>query len=44
MIVWLAGVKSHHTEEKPYFSILFDNSSIELPESNLKIWEKQRLI
>ena len=27
-----------------FFYILLDNSFIELPESNLKIWEKQELI
>ena len=35
-----AGAKSHHTWEN-LFSILFDNSFIELRGSNLKIWEKQ---
>ena len=37
-----AGVKSHQSQEK-HFSILFDNSFIELQGSNLKIWEKQGL-
>ena len=43
VIICPAGVKLHHTWEK-YFSIFLDNSFIKLPESNLKIWEKQELI
>ena len=37
-----AGVKSHHNCVK-HFAILFDNSFIELPGSNLKIWESNDL-
>ena len=36
-----AGVKLHHNLEKD-FSILLDNSSIELQGSNLKIWATAR--
>ena len=41
--VRLAGVKWYESQEK-HFSILLHNSFIELPGSNLKIWEKQGLI
>ena len=30
--------------EERFFFILLDNNFIELPESNLKIWEKQELV
>ena len=43
VIIWPAGVKSHHLGET-FFSILLHNSFMELPQSNLKIREKQELI
>ena len=43
VIIWPAGVKSHHLGET-FFSILLHNSFMELPQSNLRIREKQQLI
>ena len=43
MIVCLPGLNRTILRRK-MFCVLLDNSFIELPESNLKIWEKQELI